>query len=519
MKTAQTAQYNHQKYVFNYNYPDSFDGRLKASVISGTGMTSDIKSDDYKLFRLGTNPIYYVKDQFPRFENSFYFYFGTKEGSTALDIFNNQYFVPCNDLGMDVNNGIIFSFETVNLSSAYENDGSIRVYDIVNANSDIIKFDYVLLKRVDNDYIVIYTNTIENVDNFKIENLGIGDYKIKVSQPNNSSIYKILDFNLHSMPNVSINDLMLYNESTATAFGTVSNFDNVSISENGFCWSIYPNIPQISDNKTSVITPGFYNYSLPINNLIYRSKYNVRAYAINVLGEIGYSETMSLDVITLPIVTTNGALSERDGSDYTKANIIPYGDIKGGLATEYGYVYMLLSDYYITTQLKVNSPLTSKVYISNSGYIGNIEIGITGLTDASYIFRAYAINELGIYAYGSFGYINKLDIIVDKISNITNDSAIVKSSISSDIGTVTERGVCWSLSPSVPSKSGDHVSNGSGPGDYSTNLISLLSGTTYNVASYADDGVEPTKYSIVKSFTTIVYILQCIHYNDKLSLK
>jgi hypothetical protein len=61
----------------------------------------DTKNIDYIKFRSGdgTRRFYYVdgnKASFQRYENSFYFYFGLKPGSTAIDKFNSQYYVPCN---------------------------------------------------------------------------------------------------------------------------------------------------------------------------------------------------------------------------------------------------------------------------------------------------------------------------------------------------------------------------------------------------------------------------------------
>lgn len=114
--SVKTDDNNQLKYDFAYNFPNSFDGRLKTTGYSGntistaTGLTSDYNSDtqarnDYYKFRFGlkndSSLGYFYYDinpnnySFPRYENSFYFYFGLKPGLTALDSFNTQYFVPC----------------------------------------------------------------------------------------------------------------------------------------------------------------------------------------------------------------------------------------------------------------------------------------------------------------------------------------------------------------------------------------------------------------------------------------
>ena len=45
---------------------------------------------------MGNKPFYYDSDNsLPRYENSFYFYFGIKAGKTAIEKFNSQFFATC----------------------------------------------------------------------------------------------------------------------------------------------------------------------------------------------------------------------------------------------------------------------------------------------------------------------------------------------------------------------------------------------------------------------------------------
>lgn len=112
-------EYNQVKYDFKYTYPNSFDGRLKTTeykliglTLVPTGLTSDYTynssaRNDYYNFRFGLSDStqvgydYTGQYRFPRYENSFYFYFGLKHGLTALDLFNTQYFVPCSESEKD----------------------------------------------------------------------------------------------------------------------------------------------------------------------------------------------------------------------------------------------------------------------------------------------------------------------------------------------------------------------------------------------------------------------------------
>lgn len=127
------------EYDFNHIYLDNFDGSLellmKAKTVNGKTEKSDFSdkanyvgnynleksSDTYLNFRYGdyvkrnNKKIYFYennnisakvatskgiisvdgKNRQPRFENSFYFYFGLNEGKTAIDKFNNEFFSDC----------------------------------------------------------------------------------------------------------------------------------------------------------------------------------------------------------------------------------------------------------------------------------------------------------------------------------------------------------------------------------------------------------------------------------------
>jgi len=101
------------EYDFRYLYPDNFDGSLKEVMKNKTEKYSseinyknnwklEDKSRDYYLFRMGNYPYFYDGGDvgiysFPRYENSFYFYFGLKSGKTAIEKFNSKYFATCSN--------------------------------------------------------------------------------------------------------------------------------------------------------------------------------------------------------------------------------------------------------------------------------------------------------------------------------------------------------------------------------------------------------------------------------------
>lgn len=191
------------EYDFNHLYVDNFDGVLSSIMGSNTtNKTTEISnwtnkanyrnnykleksSNDYLDFRYGNynkrnnNKIYYydfdkevalrrgsiikAKNRFPRFENSFYFYFGLNEGKTAIDKFRTNFFADCTNDGKagayyaidfvpnawcDDNNGYI-TFETnlslpikLNLTRKNAENVISSVYSVENITRDNFYIGY-----------------------------------------------------------------------------------------------------------------------------------------------------------------------------------------------------------------------------------------------------------------------------------------------------------------------------------------------------------------------------------------
>ncbi len=101
-----------KEYDFRHLYIDNFDNSLHDIMQNRQrgcrGKTYQYNynledfNPDYYDFRMGKNPFYYddvngKKPTLPRYENSFYFYFGLKVGKTAIDKFNTQFFAECHN--------------------------------------------------------------------------------------------------------------------------------------------------------------------------------------------------------------------------------------------------------------------------------------------------------------------------------------------------------------------------------------------------------------------------------------
>lgn len=94
------------EYDLRHYYVDNFDGAIFEDMEELEGAPSNITyrnnfrmellSKDYYHFRMGDKPFYYDNEhRLPRYDNSFYFYFGIKPGSTAIEKFNSQFFSTC----------------------------------------------------------------------------------------------------------------------------------------------------------------------------------------------------------------------------------------------------------------------------------------------------------------------------------------------------------------------------------------------------------------------------------------
>jgi len=144
---------------------------------------------------------------------------------------------------------------------------------------------------------------------------------------------------------------------------------------------------------------------------------------------------------------------------------------------------------------------------TNDSGVGEFTSELTGLTGATvYYVRAYAINKAGI-AYGEEVQFTTAPtpvlptVATTLVSNITTNSASSGGSVTDDgNATITGRGVCWSLTTN-PTIDDFKTSDGTGSGDFSSELTSLAPGETYYVRAYATNSVG-TAYGNEITFST-----------------
>ena len=161
--------------------------------------------------------------------------------------------------------------------------------------------------------------------------------------------------------------------------------------------------------------------------------------------------------------------------------------------------------------LDLHSGTCSGPYVdcADATYSGGTEtINTIGLAIGStYYVRVYGFGS-GTSSQGTFvicvygaAPVTLPTITTSPANTITNTTAISGGNITSDGGaSVTARGVCWGTS-SNPDVLGNHTTDGTGTGIFTSNITGLTSGTLYHIRAYATNS-NGTAYGNDLNFTT-----------------
>ena len=292
------------------------------------------------------------------------------------------------------------------------------------------------------------------------------------------------------LPEVSTVEVSNVTSTSATCMGNVASDGGLELTERGVCWSLSTN-PTTSDNHATATDVTLGVFEVAMTGLTPNKTYHVRAYATNAKGtaygdDLTFTTTEGLPVVTTSGITEITATSAKGGGEVT--------DQGASSVTERGICWGTS-----------HNPMISGTHASSGTGIGSYTVSMTNLTpNATYYVRAYATNSQGT-AYGaevSFTALEGLPVVVTlDVTDITSTTAMGHGKVSEQGGSaVTERGICWSTSPS-PTTSGNHANSGTGTGEYTVSISNLTPGTKYYVRAYVTNS-QGTTYGEQKDFTT-----------------
>ena len=389
------------KYKFVTLYPNNFDGKLyeimeqqqkNCNKTYRYNYNIEQFSRDYYKFRMGLQPFFYKTDDtknlksFPRYENSFYFYFGLKSGKTAIEKFNSEFYSSCEnieELPFDVkvlltnstwcgeDNGSIF-LEIVNISTPY----SIILNGITDGT---FSREYIGITETN---IFIGVEDEENYPGFKpIEEkdgknggLANGQYELIITDSNGNIVQqnitlsaKYINFNYDITPFKISNNILLDEYSS---YSNVRNekLKNQSVSEKigGHIkiFDVYAGTTSLCPVDNNGILHGDCDrgYKIPMQKIVTSTTYNEEG-----------KEVITEDYIEIQLTDDeiiNGVLECDQGGVNYIVTLTEVCDNGNG-------VYDIETNNIFSSIILVNEPTPVKLYINDVDYeiIKNFKCG------------------------------------------------------------------------------------------------------------------------------------------------
>jgi len=255
--------------------------------------------------------------------------------------------------------------------------------------------------------------------------------------------------------------------------------------------------PTLANSKTTDGT-GTGSFTSNLTGLLPGLTYYVKAYATNSIGtSYGIQEKVTIQA-NLPTVATSNATEI--GSNYMYVGGVITSDGGSDISAR-GVCWNTLPNP-TTANFKSASATGSGTFTC---FIYGSFPGLDPVT--TYYLKAYATNSIGT-AYGNQLTVTTLAaspiLITTSPSAITSTSAVSGGTISKDGGaTITARGVCWNTAES-PTIANTKTTDGTGTGSFTSNMTSLLPGTTYYVKAYATNSAGTSYGSQVTVVTPAV---------------
>ena len=287
---------------------------------------------------------------------------------------------------------------------------------------------------------------------------------------------------------------------SAVGGGDVVEDGRADVTARGVCWSLVEN-PTVADAHTND-GAGLGSFVSNITGLTPNTAYYVRAYATNSEGT---SYGKQINFMTLEEIMELATVKTSLVTSITSSTAVAGGDVTadgGAEVTAKGVCWS-------TSQ----EPTIEGEHTTDGSGTGEYQSNLSGLTaNTTYYVRAYATNSEGT-AYGEEISFTTLEehivveptVVTVSVSEVTETTAVTGGNVTSDGGgEVSARGVCWSTSQD-PTVEGSHTTDGTGTGEFVSNLTDLNDNTTYYVRAYATNE-QGTSYGEQMSFTTVKHI-------------
>lgn len=231
-KIQDVAEYNEMRYD---------NGNNEIYNASAYTRTIEESSKDYYFFRLGVNEKSAYENSFllnegnkhylPVYENSYYFYYGLKNGATAIDKFLTEYYAQCPNRGEQILPEIGVNVENKKICST-ENSGGTAIITFKNIPTPIkytIFHDGELYKEENNYFF----------NEIKIDSLNSGNYSVTIE----NSLYGInknKSFKVEEILPINGDEYNLYENSCFIDTVNFQNTPKITFNDGGYLFNVKP---------------------------------------------------------------------------------------------------------------------------------------------------------------------------------------------------------------------------------------------------------------------------------------
>ena len=352
-------------------------------------------------------------------------------------------------------------------------------------------------------------------DNKIISGMGVGTFTTQIQNllPNTTYYVKAYAINTHgtafgnqqifttlastTQPVISTYAISNITSNSASGGGNISTDGGSPVTARGICWGTTTN-PTITANQYTSDGSGTGTFVSTLGGLTPATIYYVRVYATNSSGTYyGNQESFTTSAIVLPQISTTAVSNVTTESATSGGTIINNGS---ALITSKGVCWSSTNQTPTISDLKTINGTGNATFISY----------LTGLSHSTVChLRAYAITDVAGVIYGntitfSTDTIFKPTLTTNAVVNPSATTAVSGGNISSDGGgAVTERGVCYGVNPN-PIYTDSKTSDGTGIGNFTSNISGLSQGTQYYVRAYAKN-IAGISYGNQLTFNTLNY--------------